>query len=166
MAGVLGKIFGAGIGEIIKPIGDIIDNVTTNKEEKAKAQAEIEKILTDKITRMEELSNEIEVAYLNDVADARSMQKAAITSNDSFTRRFVYYFIIAWSLFSMAFLIAVTFFPIPPESVRFADTILGFLLGTAIASVFNFMVGSTRGSEKKNETISTALLKTKSNASS
>lgn len=54
----------------------------------------------------------------------------------------------------MGFLIAVTFFTIPVESVRFADTILGFLLGTAIASVFNFMVGSTRGSDAKNKTIS------------
>lgn len=164
MTGVLGKIFGAGIGEIIKPIGDIIDNVTTNKEEKAKAQAEIEKILTDKLTRMEELSNQVIVAYLQDVADARSLQKTAIGSTDKFVRRFVYYFIIAWSLFSMAFLIAVTFFPIPAESIRFADTILGFLLGTGIASVFNFMVGSTRGSEKKNETISD--LAKKSDASS
>lgn len=150
---IFGKIFGAGAGEILKPVSDILDNLTTNKEEKIKAQAELEKVLNDFIIQKEQIANTAVEMYLKDIQDARSLQKTAIGSEDKFVRRFVYYFIIAWSLFSMAFLTVVTFFPIPPESIRFADTILGFLLGTGIASVFQFMVGSTRGSESKNEVI-------------
>ena len=36
-----------------------------------------------------------------------------------------------------------------------ADTILGFLIGTAIAGIFNFFLGTTFRSQKKDETIST-----------
>jgi hypothetical protein len=152
MVGVLGKIFGAGIGEIIKPIGDIIDNVTTNKEEKMKAQAEIERILTDKLTKMEELSNEVVVAYLKDMTDARTMQATAIKSDDKFVRRFVYFlaiFVIV-AAFSMMALILLN--QLPEGSKEFAYLIMGNLTG-ALTTILAFFFGSTRGSEVKNETI-------------
>jgi hypothetical protein len=152
MVGVLGKIFGSGIGEIIKPIGDIIDNVTTNKEEKMKAQAEIERILTDKLTKMEELSNEVVVAYLKDMTDARTMQATAIKSDDKFVRRFVYFlaiFVIV-AAFSMMALILLN--QLPEGSKEFAYLIMGNLTG-ALTTILAFFFGSTRGSEVKNETI-------------
>jgi len=35
--------------------------------------------------------------------------------------------------------------------VRFADTILGFMLGTVMASMFSFLLGSSFGSRVKDE---------------
>ena len=153
MTGVLGKIFGAGIGEIIKPIGDIIDNVTTNKEEKAKAQAEIEKILTDKLTRMEELSNQVIVAYLQDVADARSLQKTAIASPDRFVRRFIYYLALVVLVAALAMMTLILTGEIPADNKEFAYMIMGSLT-TSVATVLAYFFGSTKGSDSKNETIS------------
>lgn len=141
------------IGEILKPISDIVGEVVTNKEERATVETKLKEVVFGFEAKIKELEVQAEKQRLEDVANARAMQTAALTQDDKFSKRFVYYFIIAWSIFSMAFIVGVTFFEIPSESVRFADTILGFILGTAIASVFQYMVGSTRGSESKNEAI-------------
>lgn len=141
------------IGEILKPISDIVGEVVTNKEERAMVETKLKEVVFGFETKIKELEVQAEKQRLEDVANARAMQTAALSQDDKFSKRFVYYFIIVWSLFSMAFIVGVTFFEIPAESVRFADTILGFILGTAIASVFQYMVGSTRGSESKNEAI-------------
>jgi hypothetical protein len=47
-----------------------------------------------------------------------------------------------WSLVSSTFLFGVTFFDLPDENVRFADTILGFLLGTIISTIIGYYMGS------------------------
>jgi hypothetical protein len=38
---------------------------------------------------------------------------------------------------------------IPETSVRFVDTILGFLLGTVVATIIQFFLGSSVGSKTK-----------------
>lgn len=92
----------------------------------------------------------IEQAY-KDTADARDMQKVALQQSDLFSKRFVYYLAIFWSVFTAAFITAITFAGIPPESVRFADTILGFLLGTIVATIMNFFFGSSQSSKDKTQ---------------
>ena len=68
-------------------------------------------------------------------------------------KRFAYFFAAGWSGFAMVFFTAATFCAIPAENVRIVDTILGFLLGTAIASIFNWLFGTTVRSGQKDETI-------------
>lgn len=125
---------------VVKGAGEL---VTTDKERMA-AEAE-----------MERLGIEREKAYLADTDSARKMQIAALEQNDLFSKRFVYWFAIIWSLFAMGFFLAITFLDIPEKNLRMADTILGFLIGTAIASVFNFFLGTSMSSRKKDDTIST-----------
>jgi ABC-type nitrate/sulfonate/bicarbonate transport system permease component len=43
----------------------------------------------------------------------------------------------------------VTFVDIPEKNLRFVDTILGFMLGTVVATVLNFWLGSSAGSRAK-----------------
>lgn len=62
-----------------------------------------------------------------------------------------------WSLFSSGYIVAITFGAIPKENQRFADTILGFLLGTAIGAIIQFFFGTTLSSGAKNATIDKAL---------
>lgn len=90
-------------------------------------------------------------AEVEDRANARAMQVAAIQSDDPFVRRFVYYFITFWSLFAVVYIPYITFGDIPEQNVRFADTILGFLLGTMVASMFSFLLGSSLGSKQKDK---------------
>lgn len=92
----------------------------------------------------------IEAANKN-TADARAMQVAALGQDDVFAKRFVMYLAIFWSLFAAVYIGAITFAEIPVANTRFADTILGFILGTVIATILNFFLGSTSDSRKKTD---------------
>ena len=100
---------------------------------------------------------EWERMYLADVQNARAMQVAALTQDDIFSKRFVYYFASAWSLFAMAYFTAVTFIDIAAEGgQRVADTILGVLITSVIGVMFGFFYGSTKGSEAKSAMLAQA----------
>lgn len=88
---------------------------------------------------------------LKNMEGARDMQLTAMQSDDPLVRRFVYYFITFWSVLSATYIGAITFASIPDNNVRFADTILGFVLGTMVAAMFQFLLGSSLGSRKKDE---------------
>jgi hypothetical protein len=84
-------------------------------------------------------------------ADARDMQKIALQQDDKFSKRFVMYLTMFWSAAAVIYIGFVTFSKIPADNVRFADTILGFLLGTVIATMLNFWLGSSIGSKEKDK---------------
>lgn len=88
-------------------------------------------------------------AYMADTDSARKMQQTAIQSDDPFVRRFIYYYAIFWSAASAAYIGFITFGYIPEQNVRFADTILGFILGTLVATIVQFFYGSSKGSQDK-----------------
>lgn len=76
-------------------------------------------------------------------ADARNMQIESLKQDDKFSKRFVYYFAIFWSAFAVIYLAGITFIEIPKENTRFADTIVGFLLGTVVATLIGFFYGNS-----------------------
>lgn len=82
---------------------------------------------------------------------ATDMQLKAMESEDPLVRRFLYYFIAAWSIFAIAFIPSLIWLPIPEANVRFADTILGYVLGTIITGMFAFLLGSSQGSRNKDK---------------
>ena len=102
----------------------------------------------------------IEQAY-KDTADARDMQKEALKQDDVWSKRFIYIFASAWSLFAMIFILMVSFGTIPPGSVRFVDTTLGFLLGTVVSTVIQFFFGSSVTSRKRTDELVEGLKKIK-----
>jgi hypothetical protein len=122
------------MGIQLKPEGE------ATKEDYAKIQAEAMK--------HEEFMAEID---LKNMQGARDMQLKAMDSDDPFVRRFVYYFVTFWSILSAAYIGCITFGYIPEQNIRFADTILGFVLGTMVASMFQFLLGSSIGSRNKDK---------------
>ena len=82
---------------------------------------------------------------------ARNMQLRAMDSEDPLVRRFVYYFVSFWSVLCATYIGSITFGYIPEQNIRFADTILGFVLGTMVASMFQFLLGSSLGSRRKDD---------------
>lgn len=122
------------MGIKLKPEGE------ATKEDYAKWNAEAAK--------HEEFMAEMD---LKNMEGARNMQLAAMQSEDPLVRRFVYFFIAFWSVLSAAYIGCITFVDIPDENVRFADTILGFVLGTMVAGMFQFLLGSSLGSRNKDK---------------
>jgi len=122
------------MGIQLKPEGE------ATKEDYAKWGAEAAK--------HEEFMAEID---LKNMQGARDMQLKAMDSEDPLVRRFVYYFVSFWSVLSAAYIGFITFGEIPEDNVRFADTILGFVLGTMVASMFQFLLGSSLGSRNKDK---------------
>ena len=49
---------------------------------------------------------------------------------------------VLWSLFTFAYLFAITFTTLPEANIRFVDTALGFLLGTVVSSIVGFYYDS------------------------
>jgi hypothetical protein len=90
------------------------------------------------------------MAY-GDTANARNMQVEALRQDDSFAKRFIYIFATFWSIFAAGYIGFITFGTIPADNQRFADTILGFLLGTVVATILQFFFGSSMGSKEKDK---------------
>jgi hypothetical protein len=122
------------MGIQLKPEGE------ATKEDYAKWSAEAAK--------HEEFMAEMD---LKNMQGARDMQLKAMESEDPLVRRFVYYFIGFWSVLASIYIGCITFIDIPDENARFADTILGFVLGTMVASMFQFLLGSSLGSRSKDK---------------
>ena len=104
--------------------------------------------LKEAAMKHEEFMAEID---LKNLENARQMQMKAMESDDPLVRRFVYFFISFWSVLSSIYIGCITFMDIPEGNVRFADTILGFVLGTMVASMFQFLLGSSLGSRNKDK---------------
>jgi hypothetical protein len=102
---------------------------------------------------------DLEKAYLADSDSARKMQIAALEQDDKFAKRFVYYFALAWTIGAMTYIGFLTFGNIPPDNIRFADTILGFMLGTIISQMISFFYGSSKSSQRKDEVIGEVVTK-------
>jgi hypothetical protein len=92
----------------------------------------------------------LQMAY-GDVANARNMQVEALRQDDLFSKRFIYIFATFWSIFAAGYIGFITFGTIPADNQRFADTILGFLLGTVVATILQFFFGSSMGSKEKDK---------------
>lgn len=106
------------------------------------------KALQEAAMKHEEFMAEID---LKNMEGARNMQLTAMQSDDPLVRRFVYYFIGFWSVLAATYLGFITFGTIPEANVRFADTIVGFVLGTMVAAMFQFLLGSSLGSRNKDK---------------
>lgn len=70
-----------------------------------------------------------------------------------FYRHFIQIYAIYWSIVSTAYIGAITFIQIPESSVRFADLIIGFLLGTVVSTIIQFFFGSSKSSKDKDDAI-------------
>ena len=69
---VLGKIFSAGAGELVKSVGGVIDNLHTSKEEKLAAEQKIQELVAKYETEMEK---EISTRWQADMASDSWLSK-------------------------------------------------------------------------------------------
>ena len=105
-------------------------------------QLELEKLALANKQEDNRASEAVQKIQADEYGNARNMQIENLRQDDKFSKRFVYYFAIFWSAFAVIYLTGITFAEIPKENIRFADTIVGFLLGTIIATMFGFFYGN------------------------
>lgn len=70
-----------------------------------------------------------------------------------FNRRFLAYFAVGIFVASFIYIGCITFMEVPEKNQRFADTVLGFLLGTLLGTLITFFYGSSKSSQAKDQTI-------------
>lgn len=63
----------------------------------------------------------------------------------------VFYLLACLIGMAVLYVYLITFISIPKENIRFADTTLGFFLGTLITSILSYYIGSNPKADKKNE---------------
>lgn len=90
---------------------------------------------------------------------ARHMQETALNQDDKYSKHFIYNFAWFWSVGSMIYFFAITFGQVPASGKDFGNIILGFLLGTAVATIISFFYGSSKSSKDKTDTMAKELLK-------
>jgi hypothetical protein len=144
----LRDFFGSQVDKVVSSVGDAIDKNVTSTEERLNAKKEVVEVFNTLEFDLEKLSAE-------DRASARDMQKAALGQEDKFSKRFAYYFASFWSVAGMVYIFAATYFTIINPKV--ADTVIGFLLGTIVATIINFFYGSSKGSADKQEILKQVL---------
>lgn len=143
LAGVVaGPLGGSAVSAIAKAFGveDTVEAVT-----KAVAAD------PDAALKLAQIDLETLKAQHANTSDARAMQVAALNQSDVFSKRFTMYLTAYWSVAATIYIGFITFSVIPDTSVRFADTILGFVLGTVLATMLNFWFGSSIGSKEKDK---------------
>lgn len=121
-------------------------------DEKALTPEDKQKIMDSQIEIMKIDFEKLKLDFDN-TNNARNMQVEALKQDDIFSKRYVYYLATFWSLVAFAYVFLITFVNIPQNNIRFADTVLGFLLGTIVATIINFFFGSSKGSTDKQDII-------------
>lgn len=132
----------------------VVDKGLDYVEEKTglKLEPNMSAELIEKLRVEAQKHEEFQIQEANkNTADARDMQKVALQQEDLFSKRFVYYLATFWSLATTAYIAAITFCQIPSDNLRIVDTILGFLLGTIIATMINYFYGTSRSSDRKTD---------------
>lgn len=151
-------ILSKGKDVIEEKLGVNVDSLLGSEEGRQKLKTleyENEEMLRQFVLAQREQELREDKMYLDDTKDARNMQVEALRQGDVFSKRFLYYFSMAWSLATAIYIGFITFATIPPANVRFADTILGFLLGSVLGVIFQFFYGSSKNNQNKDETIQT-----------
>lgn len=89
------------------------------------------------MTKLDELS-------AKDVSEARELHTELVRKGDSTAQHFIYWYSWFWAISSTVYFFCVTFIHLPEGGRDFANIILGFLLGTAVATIIGFFYGNSK----------------------
>lgn len=142
---IITKILGIfSSGNVVKDLGDIVDNVTTNKEEKIKA-------VTEYYTSIAESGLKQYEAEIRDreTARLREIEIAKVGKTDWMMK-----VVGMVGLASFMFLIyALIFRTIPSDNKELFAHLIGIVEGVALG-IFGYYFGTSRSSDRKTEILS------------
>ena len=147
---VVGKWLGGDKGaEIATKIVDVASTVTGAGKEGAIAALQQDSAA----------ATQLRIEVLKLAGEEAAMQVAALQQDDVQSKRFLYRFAWFWSSFACLYILLVTFVPLPDKNARYADMVLGFLLGTIVATMITFFFGSSSSSKTNTSTMQALLAK-------
>lgn len=74
---------------------------------------------------------------------------AQIQEKDSIHPDKIFWYIVYLTTFVFAYIVAVTFFPVPRHNQRFVDTAFGVLLGTVLTGGIAYLIGGSPSKKKE-----------------
>ena len=113
----------------------------------------IQQALQDYELRKSQQEVDISKIAADDRKSARDMNITSLQQDDKFVKRFIYVYASITTFITFLYIFLVTFWTIPAGNVRFADTVLGFMLGTLLATIITFFFGSSSSSLAKTQVI-------------
>jgi len=116
-------------------------------------ELKIKQALQDYELKKSQQEVDLEKIASDDRRSARDMNITSLQQDDKFVKRFIYVYASVTTFVTFAYIFFITFWTIPETNVRFADTVLGFMLGTLLATIITFFFGSSSGSLAKSQTI-------------
>ena len=148
VAGIAFDYLSDKLGKKVKAVEDIVEYIEGATQPQL---ADLRKLDQEFLAKMRQMDVDIERINAADRDSARSMQIVALQGNDVFAKRFLYWFAIGWSVVAAIYIVAITFIPIPKDSIRFADINLGFMLGTIVTTIVKFFFGTSSSSSQKTD---------------
>ena len=150
---ILGDILQGVFGEkgIAGEVVDVLKSSGVIKD--PDMELKIQQALQDYELRKSQQEVDISKIAADDRKSARDMNIASLQQDDKFVKRFIYVYASITTFITFLYIFLVTFWTIPAGNVRFADTVLGFMLGTLLATIITFFFGSSSSSLAKTQVI-------------
>lgn len=141
-------------GELVKNIGEAVDNLTISKEEKEQFKIEAQKMALDHEQKMAEAATRQLEIELKDMADARNREIQIATSEHAtkFAKNILPIMAVSVTIGFFAILLYMMKWEVPKENERTLDIMLGSL-GTAWIGIIFYYFGSSQGSAQKQKQI-------------
>jgi len=144
---ILQKLFSAGAKELVGTVGNVIDNLTTSKEEKEALKIELTKEINRHIEAMQASTDKELEAQLSNTKDARAREVEYVkATGHADWMQIAVGTIIMLSFF--ASLIMIGFRAIPQGNEHIMINAIGILEGLVMA-VASYYFGSSLGSKIK-----------------
>jgi len=163
--GLIDKIFGGSIGEVVEKVGSAVDKFVTTDKERDELKIELTKVINEHEEKLKELTVQETDSYLKDTQSARDAN-ARIQESDKaswLSKNIAYCMDIlvsaVWSGFTL-YLAGRAINLIDKTSIDLTAVLSLYATVTAVFMIsMNFHRGTSRGSESKDKTISTMATK-------
>ncbi|MET0356201.1 MAG: hypothetical protein ABW044_05445 [Cellvibrio sp.] len=154
MGGAIGSVISSALG-----VSNDADAVAIAIKTDPQIAVKLREIESQNEANLREHAFKVLAIEQKEMDSARTMQASALSQDDLFSKRFVYYFASALCLGGATYIALITFMEIPEQNIRFADTALGFVLGSMLAPVVGFFFGTSFGSRNKSNEQATMINK-------
>lgn len=150
--GIWTKLLGGGTGNLVKAVGDVVDEFVTTGEERMELENEMARTQMEYNLEQKRLGIKEQEIYLQDTASARGAQAAIQTSEHAgwLSKNVSSILAIGTTLLAFFLFFWVIRGEIDPDKKNIIIYILG-ALSAITTQIFSYYFGSSQGSAKKNQ---------------